>query len=204
MANFKRGRGDYMGVSGSLNDGADITAPVGIYPPNDFGLYNMAANVAEWTADVYRPLSHEDVADFSPYRGNVFMTPLLDEEGNMAEKDTLGRIRYREVTAQEIDDQDRFNYREANNINYLDGDNRSIRERANWMEEVNNARSTDEMYSYGNSSLINDQSRVFKGGSWKDGAYYLSPGVRRFMDQDKATDFIGFRCAMDRVGTPIK
>lgn len=204
MANFKRGRGDYMGVAGSLNDGADITAPVGIYPPNDFGLYNMAANVAEWTADVYRPLSHEDVADFSPYRGNVFMTPMLDEEGNIAEKDTLGRIRYREVTAKEIDDQDRFNYREANNINYLDGDNRSIRERANWMEEVNNAKSTNEMYSYGSSSLINDQSRVFKGGSWKDGAYYLSPGVRRFLDQDKATDYIGFRCAMDRVGTPIK
>lgn len=63
-ANFKRSRGDYMGVSGSLNDGADITAPVGMYGPNDFGLYNMAGNVAEWVQDVYRPLSHEDVADF--------------------------------------------------------------------------------------------------------------------------------------------
>ena len=28
LANFVRGRGDYMGVSGHLNDNADVTAPV--------------------------------------------------------------------------------------------------------------------------------------------------------------------------------
>jgi formylglycine-generating enzyme len=202
MANFKRGRGDYMGISGSLNDGADITAPVGIYPPNDFGLYNMAANVAEWTQDVYRPLSHEDVADFSPYRGNIFRTPVLDEEGRIAEKDSLGRIRYREITPEEAES--RFNYREANNINYLDGDNQSVYDRGKWLQEVNNSSSTAEMYKYETSSLINDQARVYKGGSWKDGPFYLSPGVRRFLDQERATDYIGFRCAMDRVGTPIR
>jgi gliding motility-associated lipoprotein GldJ len=202
MANFKRARGDYMGVAGSLNDGADITAPVGIYPPNDFGLYNMAGNVAEWVQDVYRPLSHEDVADFSPFRGNIFMTPVLDEEGNLAEKDSLGRIRYREVTVNEA--QDRFNYREANNINYLDGDNRSLSTRDKWTDDTNNAVSTSEMYNYGQSSLINDKARVYKGGSWKDGSFYLSPGVRRYLDQEKATDFIGFRCAMDRVGMPMR
>jgi formylglycine-generating enzyme len=202
MANFKRARGDYMGVSGSLNDGADITAPVGIYPPNDFGLYNMAGNVAEWVQDVYRPLSHEDVADFSPFRGNIFMTPVLDEEGNLAEKDSLGKIRYREVTVNEA--QDRFNYREANNINYLDGDNRSLSTRDKWTDDTNNAVSTSEMYNYGQSSLVNDKARVYKGGSWKDGSFYLSPGVRRYLDQEKATDFIGFRCAMDRVGMPMR
>ena len=47
MANYKRGRGDYMGIAGNLNDNAEITAPVGTYVPNDFGLYNMAGNVAE-------------------------------------------------------------------------------------------------------------------------------------------------------------
>ncbi len=202
MANFKRGRGDYMGIAGGLNDGADITAPVGIYPPNDIGLYNMAANVSEWTQDVYRPMSHEDVADFSPYRGNVFTTPLLNEEGRIAEKDSLGRIRYREITSTEAED--RFNYREANNINYLDGDNQSTLDRGKWLQTTNNSSSTAEMYSYSTSSLINDKARVYKGGSWKDGAYYLSPGIRRFLDQERATDYIGFRCAMDRVGTPIK
>ncbi|MCF8367319.1 MAG: SUMF1/EgtB/PvdO family nonheme iron enzyme [Bacteroidales bacterium] len=202
MANFKRARGDYMGTAGSLNDGADITAPVGIYPPNDFGLYNMAANVAEWVQDVYRPLSHEDVSDFNPFRGNVFMTPVLDEEGNLAEVDSLGKIRYRKVSVNEA--QARFNYREANNINYLDGDNRSAIDNAKWTAEVNNSSSTTDMYNYSVSSLINDQARVYKGGSWKDGAFYLSPGVRRFLDQKKATDYIGFRCAMDRVGMPVK
>lgn len=196
--NFKRGRGDYMGLAGSLNDGSDITAPVGTYPPNDFGLYNMAGNVSEWVQDVYRPLSHEDVADFSPFRGNVFMTPELDEEGNLAEKDSLGKMRYREITVNEA--VDRTNYREANNINYLDGDNRSVLERAQWQSTTNNQTSTKKMYDYGQNSLINDHSRVYKGGSWRDGAYYLSPGVRRFFDENEATNFIGFRCAMDRVG----
>ena len=55
MANFKRGRGDNMGVAGNLNDNADITAPVRSYWPNDYGLYNMAGNVSEWVMDVYRP-----------------------------------------------------------------------------------------------------------------------------------------------------
>ena len=50
-ANFVRGKGDYMGVAGSLNDNADITAPVKSYWPNDFGLYNCAGNVAEMVAD---------------------------------------------------------------------------------------------------------------------------------------------------------
>ncbi|MFT4645382.1 MAG: sulfatase modifying factor 1, partial [Planctomycetota bacterium] len=58
------------------------------------------------------------------------------------------------------------------------------------------------MYNYGVSSLVNNESRVYKGGSWNDRAYYLSPGSRRFLDQAEASDEIGFRCAMIRVGSP--
>ena len=58
------------------------------------------------------------------------------------------------------------------------------------------------MYSYAESSLITDRARVYKGGSWKDRAYWLNPGTRRFLDQSQSTDAIGFRCAMDRVGDP--
>ncbi len=72
IANFKRGKGDYMGVAGNLNDGADIPAPVGSYWPNDYGLYNMSGNVSEWVLDVYRPLSYYDFSDYSPYRGKCF------------------------------------------------------------------------------------------------------------------------------------
>ncbi len=80
MANFVRGRGDYMGMAGELNDGGDITVDVHSYWPNDYGLYCMAGNVNEWVADVYRPLSYDEVDEFSPFRGNEFKTKILDEE----------------------------------------------------------------------------------------------------------------------------
>jgi formylglycine-generating enzyme required for sulfatase activity len=50
------------------------------------------------------------------------------------------------------------------------------------------------------TSLISDKSKVYKGGSWADRAYWLSAGNRRFLDQDKTSATIGFRCAMDRLG----
>ena len=53
------------------------------------------------------------------------------------------------------------------------------------------------------TTLISDNSRVYKGASWKDRAYYLNPGTRRFLDENKSTSTIGFRCAMDRVGSPV-
>jgi len=51
-------------------------------------------------------------------------------------------------------------------------------------------------------TLINDRAHVYKGGSWRDRAYYMTPGSRRFLDQDESTSTIGFRCAMARVGPP--
>ena len=80
-ANFIRGKGDYMGVSGALNDGADVTARVDAFWPNDYGLYHMAGNVSEWVMDVYRPTSNEVTEDFMPFRGNVYTTQLLRPEG---------------------------------------------------------------------------------------------------------------------------
>lgn len=199
LANFKRGRGDYMGVAGSLNDGADLPAEVASYWPNDYGLYNMAGNVAEWVLDVYRPLSYEDVADYAPFRGNIFTTKETDEEGFLAPKDSLGRIKYREVTTEES--KDRFNYRSANQINYLDGDYQSTINPDWTTPPSDTVNTTNMMYEFGKTSLISDKSRVYKGGSWKDPAYFLSPAVRRYLNEDQATNFIGFRCAMGRVGS---
>ncbi len=204
VANFKRGRGDYMGVAGNLNDAADITAPVYAYWPNDYGLYNMAGNVSEWVFDVYRPLNLEDMNDFNPVRGNQFKTKVKDEEGYLEEKDSLGRIVYRGVNVQ--DDPDlatRRNYRRADNRDYIDGDWQSSIYYEN-EDMKNDPTKVDKlMYDYGITSMINDQARVYKGGSWKDRAYYMSPGTKRFLDQNEATDFIGFRCAMHRVGSPF-
>ncbi len=135
LANFKRGRGDYAGIAGSLNDGAMITEQVYAYPPNDYGLYNMAGNVNEWVQDVYRPLSYQDVEDLNPFRRNGVLDP------------------------------------------------------------------ADKYDKKGYQSLIDDKVRVYKGGSWRDVAYWLSPGTRRFMAQDSSTATIGFRCAMINPGS---
>mgnify|MGYP000179462222 CR=1 FL=1 len=51
---------------------------------------------------------------------------------------------------------------------------------------------------------LNDKVRVYKGGSWKDREYWLDPAQRRYFPEDMATDYIGFRCAMSRVGSKSK
>lgn len=202
-ANFVRGRGDYMGTAGDLNDNGAITVPVDSYWPNDYGLYCMAGNVNEWVLDVYRPLSFEDVDEFRPFRGNVFQTLVTDEEGNVAAKDSLGRLRYREITEEEA--MNRRNYKKSYYINHRDGDYESSMDYT--MEDADRTDNSQRMYKQNVeqndiATLINDEARVYKGGSWKDRAYWLAPGTRRYMDQEAATDDIGFRCAMIRVGSP--
>jgi gliding motility-associated lipoprotein GldJ len=289
-ANFVRGRGDYMGVAGkttngltSLNDNADITAPVKSYAPNDYGLYNMAGNVSEWCMDVYRPLNHMDAAEFRPFRGNDYETKVLDAEGNVYDKydyvvydidqieadivayqkeaaaslneddrnlieniltsidnaqeelkvkreeeanlmmddvirdfiegseawiaadlrkffsgnilATPGNLRYRAETVQE--NLGRDNYQAADNIDYLDGDAQSSLLYNRPAEAKNNP-----MYAYGETTLITNETRVYKGGGWDDRIYWVAPGSRRYLDQNKSSASIGFRCAMDRVGSP--
>jgi len=366
-ANFVRGRGDYMGVAGHLNDGADVTAPVESYWPNDYGLYHMAGNVSEWVLDTYRPLTSEEYDEFRPFRGNVFKTKLLNNEGSIdlknaqvqydvhgmkeylneferiryqrvsADKhdpndtvipvglmknvesrnpskrgyapdpfyvshgkvkdsieldllrkinevldlaikykndkydleastlvqdqlfdgifadeirtgpdgeeyafeiismlrdgfndfivDTPGKLKYRNVTEEE--NIGRLNYRKDDYIDYLDGDIESSifydnDDRKNNINQATRDASLvmyqDQHEQYGldgvqvkpggedrtswPSTLISDKSKVYKGGSWKDRAYWLVASNRRYLDEDKATDAIGFRCAMDRVGSP--
>jgi sulfatase modifying factor 1 len=203
MANFVRGRGDYMGVSGSLNDAYPFTSPVKTYLPNDYGLYDMAGNVNEWVLDVYRPLSSVEIDELSPYRGNVFTVQQRDADGNIAEKDSLGKIPTRVMTPEE--NKKRMNYKRSDNRNYRDGDAQSSL--GFNMGAEDNAKSTERMYFGGTgpdktgiSSDITDQSRVYKGGSWRDRAYWMVPGTRRYLDESKSTDDIGFRCAMSRLG----
>jgi gliding motility-associated lipoprotein GldJ len=198
MGNYRRSKGDYAGVAGDLNDGAIGPAMVGSFWPNDYGLFNMSGNVCEWVADVYRPLSYEDMADLNPYRGNVFQRKVRDSEGLIAEKDEFGKLPYEEVPVEDI--VDRRNYRKANNINYLDGDFQSSVNSEDWVKQSEDSHSKT-MYDFSVTSMINDRARVYKGGSWKDNSYWMMPATRRYLDENMATDFIGFRCAMDRVGS---
>ncbi|MBE9667462.1 T9SS ring complex lipoprotein PorK/GldK [Mucilaginibacter boryungensis] len=60
MANFKPGRGNYA------DDGGYYTVNVRSYFPNDYGLYNMAGNVAEWTNSAYDESASSFVHDLAP------------------------------------------------------------------------------------------------------------------------------------------
>jgi len=183
--NFMRGAGDAMGVAGGLNDNADITAPVRSYLPNAFGLYNMAGNVNEWVMDTYRPSSHETVNEFRPFRGNKYTEVKHQDDGTVEEKDSIGHVPIQDVTDAEIRANGRYETRTANLSSYRDGDSLS-----------------QSFYNYGVTSLINDSTKVYKGGSWADRAYWLSPGTRRYMQGNLASSTIGFRCVMDRLGSP--
>ena len=209
--NFKRGRGDYMGVAGHPNDGYAIPAPTGSFAPNDYGLYNMAGNVAEWVQDVYRPLSFEDVADYSPFRGNVFQVTVTDENGMPIKDPVTGMIQKRDIDDADYEDLTSYNFRKSDYINYKDGDWESLlvdyKDISKKWSEPDGTYGTDEMYTSWDAdepsnirTLISDKTRVVKGGSWKDPAYYLSPSVRRYLDEDRATNYIGFRCAMNYLG----
>ncbi|MGN6437618.1 MAG: gliding motility lipoprotein GldJ, partial [Agriterribacter sp.] len=146
-------------------------------------LYNMSGNVNEWVADVYRPLSNIDNNDFNPYRGNKFQKFKKNEGSDEPfERDSLGRVVKVDVTDEES--KARRNYQRGNVINFLDGDSAS-----------------QVTYGYGITTLISDHSRVIKGGSWNDRAYWLSPGTRRFLEESQGSSTVGFRCAMDRVGS---
>lgn len=206
MANFQRGKGDLAGIASALNDGYAATAPVRSYPPNDFGLYDMAGNVNEWVLDVYRPLTFEDMDEYAPFRGNVYTEPARDDQGNLLPKDNLGRIQRDTIT----DAKGRYNYQIGDNRNFRDGDFFSSIDGVLGDETTKNDRGSNRMYNSqgtgedrkGMTTLISDKSRVYKGGSFRDRAYWLSPGTRRYLEESMAAVDIGFRCAMDVLGTP--
>lgn len=245
LANFKQGDGDYGGIAGWSDDGADITAEVKSYEANDYGLYDMAGNVAEWVADVYRPIVDDEFNDFNYYRGNVYTKDAIGQDGKVkvvtADSivyDTLanGKIIARnlpgEILQVPVDENEtylRTQFSKSDNRDYRDGDKRSTRYYQSFGGDAFGEEETEDeskrMYnspkhrvsadstgglnrqfdqSRNRTTLIDNEVRVYKGGSWRDRDYWLDPAQRRYFPQDMATDYIGFRCAMSRVGSKSK
>jgi gliding motility-associated lipoprotein GldJ len=244
LANFKLGKGDYGGIAGWSDDGADITIQVKQYPPNDFGIYDMAGNVAEWVSDVYRPIVDDEANDFNYYRGNVYLKNVIGEDGKAITIspdelvfDTLpnGKVLLKKLPGDlaqvAIDEEETFlrqNFSESDNRNFRDGDVESSRSFSSGASDDDGSEKKSEtslMYdapelpkvnydgdnitreidgSSKRTTLITDEVRVYKGGSWKDRAYWLDPAQRRYLPQYIATDYIGFRCAMSRLGSKSK
>jgi len=163
QANFQRGRGDFVGVTGYQQSAGSPIMPVYSFWPNDFGLYNMLGNVNEWVQDIYRPLPHQATNDYHGAR-----------------------------TRQQ---QEQFS---ENGLVILNGNDNDMEEQ---QAGYPMARLPDDYYANA-QGLINNQARVYKGGSWKDRIHWLTPGTRRYLDQNKSANDIGFRCAMDLMGTP--
>jgi len=233
MANFKVSKGDYGGIAGWSDDGGAITVDTKFHSPNSFGLYGMGGNVAEWVADVYRPIIDDDISDFNYFRGNVFNKPATGNDGkaiineNKVVFDTLpnGKLISKSLPGSlvmvPVDANEtylRTNFSESDNRSYRDGDlassrqysqrNREDAEKIKMYNAPNNIVKTNDQgemvktydTSDNRNTLISNEVRVYKGGSWKDRAFWLDPAQRRFLPQYMATDFIGFRCAMSRVG----
>lgn len=197
----------------------------------------MAGNVAEWVADVYRPIVDDEFNDFNYYRGNVYTKNEINDDGTVkivapdgVVFDTLsnGKIVARalpgeiaQVPIEETDTYLRTNFDNSDQRNFRDGDKSSSRYYETFSDMDTPAKrmynspqfstTTDSVGDvrpkYDDSkrtSLVSDEVRVYKGGSWRDRAYWLDPAQRRYFPQDMATDYIGFRNAMSRVGSKAK
>lgn len=236
LANFKQGKGDYGGIAGWSDDGADITNEVGSYKPNDFGLYDMAGNVNEWVADVYRPIVDDEISDFNYFRGNIYMKKAIGKDGTVEVLrdeivyDTLpnGRVvavnlpgEIKMVPVGEEETFLRTNFDRSDNRGYRDGDGSSTRggrfgygqedgddmyNSPEFSVETDSSGQIVRNYDRSNSrtSLISNDVRVYKGGSWRDRAFWLDPAQRRYLPEYMATDDIGFRCAVSRIGSKSK
>lgn len=197
-ANFVRGRGDMMGVSGALNDCYVITAPVNSFMPNDFGLYNMAGNVNEWVLDVYRETTYQETSEYNSFRGNVYMDP--KRVNGKYVLDSLGCI-------------ERVYRSDGDKRDYKDGDFGSMID-TDFPLDTTGISAADLAKKYRDpldilAPKITKTTRVYKGGSWKDRIYWLNPSTRRYLDEDKCLNTLGFRCAMSTLGdqipgTPVK
>jgi sulfatase modifying factor 1 len=158
--------------------------------------------------------------------GNIVIA--ANDAGAIVEYDTLpngqiiprqlpGTIKYIPITKK--DASLRRNFKVANNADIGDGDLNSSRfyedDEDQFMsrpsmynspkspQRIRNSVTGEEVLTTDakkRSTLISNNTRVYKGGSWSDREYWLDPAQRRYLPEYMATNYIGFRCVSDKVG----
>ena len=183
----------------------DVYRPIVDNDANDFNYFR--GNVFK------KPLIDEEgkvvVVDYNSIEFDTL------DNGKIVPKDLPGSVKYVPITKR--DAFMRPNYEKANNIAYRDGDVASTKQYYQDEDELeikprmyNSPKNPRQIVESGliiqqydtkkRTTLISDQSRVFKGGSWRDREYWLDPAQRRYLPEYMATNFIGFRCATDKLG----
>ena len=120
--------------------------------------------------------------------------------GSIEKKDIVPNSYDTDYTSQEIINS---NGLVSDNLAYADGDKLYERQGATGEDVEMYANPFDKNRSDQEKrlTLVSNTTRVIKGASWKDRAYWLDPAQRRYMPEFLGANYIGFRCAMSYLGS---
>ena len=139
------------------------------------------------------------------------------ENGRIVPKNLPGTLQYDLIS--KSDAALRRNFTKADNASILDGD---LNSSAYYDDSTDEYAKRDNMYNSPKkptigldsitgaeiviydaekrTTLISNNTRVYKGGAWSDREYWLDPAQRRYLPEYMASNYIGFRCVTDRFG----
>jgi len=130
--------------------------------------------------------------------------------GRDAYKQLPGSIQKAQIEPQNYGDENanylNSNGLAANNIAYADGDLLNARNADDegsmmYSDPFSEASKRVRQENEKRLTLVSNTTRVIKGASWKDRAFWLDPAQRRYMPEFLGADYIGFRCAMSYLGS---
>ena len=159
----------------------------------------MAGNVNEWVMDVYRETTNQETSEYNSFRGNIYTRPkktqIVMEDGSIRNEYVIDSVGA--VATEYAGTDDKRDYKDGDFASLLNTDYPLDTTAVENLTEIKHDP-TDVL-----APKITKNTRVYKGGSWRDRIYWLNPSTRRYMDQDKSSSTIGFRCAMSTVGNQI-